>query len=142
VAPQLRRNPLDGAGNLQIEPTSLMLRFSPLLVLMLVWGCGAGWHRPRAELPAPLPARQQVQIWRNGVALQWHAVRLTADSVSGISFLQPVQCDSCRVSVPRATVDSLRLGNPVAGFWKTMGLVTAIIFTPAIIYCWKGCSST
>jgi hypothetical protein len=113
-----------------------------LFVLTLVWGCGAGWHRPQSVLPASLPPRQQVQVWRNGTALQWHAVRLTADSISGIPFLQPVQCDSCRTSLPRATVDSLRVGNPVAGFWKTVGLVTGFIFAGALIYCWEGCSST
>lgn len=115
-------------------------RFAIGLVSVFVWACGAGWHRPRSELPAILPPRQQVQVWQHGSALQWHAVRLTADSVSGVSFIKPVECDSCRVRLPRATVDSLRLGNPVAGFWKTIALVTAILVTPVIIYCWNGCS--
>ena len=119
-----------------------MPRCISLLIAILGWGCGAGWHRPRSQLPATLPPRQQVQIWRNGAPLRWHAVRITADSVSGISFLRPVQCDSCRVAVPRAGVDSLRLGNPVAGFWKSVGLVVGTLFTFSLIYCWEGCSST
>ena len=140
-APQLKRDPLDGARKVDVHPKTREERFFPLVVLALVWGCGAGWHRPRSALPATLAPRQQVQVWQDGAALQWHAVRLTAESVSGIPFLQPVECDSCRIAVARVTVDSSRLGNPVASFWKTMGLVTAIVFTPVIIYCWKGCSS-
>ena len=86
-----------------------------------------------------LPPRQQVQVWQHGTALQWHAVQLTVDSVSGIPFVKPVECDSCRIRLPRANVDSLRLGNPVAGFWKTMALAAAILITPLIILCWNGC---
>ena len=117
-------------------------RWSAALVTLGVgWACSAGWHRPQSELPAILPARQQVQVWQHGTSLQWHAVRLTAESVSGVPFTKPVECDSCRVSLPRAGVDSLRLGNPVAGFCKTVALATALLATPLIIYCWEGCSA-
>src|SRR5258708_22325130 len=89
----------------------------------LACGCGAGWHQ-RARVPlGALPARKQVQVWQGGTALRWHAVRVGADSVSGIPFQRPVACDSCRIALPRASVDSLRLGSPVAGFWKTVGLI-------------------
>ena len=70
-----------------------------------------------------LGARQQVQVWQQGTALRWHAVIVAPDSVSGIPFLQPIDCDSCRVTVAREAVDSIRLGNPVAGFWQSVGLV-------------------
>ena len=42
--------------------------------------------------------------------------------MSGIPFLKPVDCDSCRVKVERAEIDSLRIGDPVAGFWTTAAL--------------------
>lgn len=83
-----------------------------------------------------LSPRQQVQVWLHGTALQWHAVRLTADSISGVPFLQPVECDSCRTRIARAEVDSLRLGNPVGGFWRKVGLASAIVFIPSLIYVW------
>ncbi|HEX4574435.1 MAG TPA: hypothetical protein VH158_04840 [Gemmatimonadales bacterium] len=94
--------------------------------LVLTLACGAGWHQVRGLAPGPLPARQQVEVWRKGSANRWHAVTLTADAVTGIPFLQPLGCDSCRTSVPRSEVDSIRLGNPVAGLWKTVGLILAI----------------
>ena len=104
-------------------------------------GCGAGWHQPAAVAPDGIPARQQVQVWHNGSVLQWHAVRITPDSVSGVPYFRPVDCDSCRRRVPRAAVDSIRLGNPVAGFWKSVGLVVGTLAAFGVIYCWEGCTS-
>ena len=97
--------------------------YPTLLLVLATSACGAGWHRPARLPPGPLPPRQQVQVWRRGDVMRWHAVHLATDSVSGVPFLRPVDCDSCRVALPRAGVDSIRLGNPVAGFWKTIGLV-------------------
>ena len=88
--------------------------------------CGAGWHRPAQLEPGALAPRQQVEVWSGGSARRWHAVRVEADSVSGIPYLRRIDCDSCRVALPRAAVDSVRLGNPVAGFWKTFGLVLGV----------------
>jgi hypothetical protein len=106
---------------------------------LLVAACGAGWHQPAPVPLGALPARQQVQVWRAGNPVRWHAVRISADSVSGIPFLQPVTCDTCRTQVPRASVDSLRLGNPVAGFWKTIGLISGAFVVAGVIYCSRGC---
>ena len=92
----------------------------------LAAGCGAGWHRSPSPPVGPLPARQQVEVWRRGSALRWHAVVVGADSVSGVPFILPVTCDSCRVQLPRTEVDSLRLGNPVGGFWRSVGLVLGL----------------
>ena len=70
-----------------------------------------------------MPSRQQVQVWAGGQASQWHAVTVTNDSISGVPFTTSPTCRACRVGIARTAVDSLRLGNPVAGFWKTIGLV-------------------
>ena len=102
----------------------------PLLALGLACsnlaGCGAGWRslgRVASLGPGELPPRQQVQIWSRGRASHWHGVVVTADAVSGIPYVRPLSCDSCRLAVPRTEVDSLRLGSPAAGFWKSVGLV-------------------
>jgi hypothetical protein len=49
-------------------------------------------------------------------------VVLTGDSIAGIPFLQPLDCDSCRVTLPVSAVDSLRTGDPEGGFWATAAL--------------------
>ncbi|MCX6069867.1 MAG: hypothetical protein NTU91_03260 [Chloroflexi bacterium] len=95
----------------------------PALAIGLA-GCGAGWHRTQPSL-GPLPVRQQVQVWHGGLVERWHAVMLSPDSVSGVPFLRPANCDSCRLAVSRADVDSVRAGHPVLGYWKTAALVVA-----------------
>jgi hypothetical protein len=80
-----------------------------------------------------LSPRQQVQVWSGDRAQQWHAVVVTNDSVSGIPFVRPVSCDSCRLALPRAAVDSLRLGSPSTGFWKSVGLVASGVVVALVV---------
>jgi hypothetical protein len=93
------------------------------MILALTIGCGAGWQQPTALSPGPLPSRQQVQVWSGGHVRQWQAVKVTEDSISGVHFTESPDCRGCRAGIARTAVDSVRLGSPVAGFWKTMGLV-------------------
>jgi hypothetical protein len=108
-------------------------------MLLLSTGCGAGWHQPAALLPGPLPARQQVQVWSSGHPRQWHAVAVAADSISGVPYTEPPACEACREGIARAAVDSVRLGNPVAGFWQTFGLVLGAAATLMAITCKGSC---
>lgn len=101
---------------------------------LLQAGCGAGW-RAKPVQPGPLPARQQAQVWRDGRAYRWHSVVVTGDSVTGIPFTQSPQCDTCRVALPRASIDSMRLGNPTAGFWKSVGLGLGVAVVGALVIC-------
>jgi hypothetical protein len=105
-------------------PRYLHPRKLALIALTLAQvGCGAGWRRVTETEPRTLPARQQVQVWQDGHALQLHAVAFGIDSVSGVPYLQPSDCDSCRVSIGASEVDSVRVGNPPAGFWRSFALV-------------------
>lgn len=109
-----------------------------LAALLPQAACGAGWHRIEPATPSNLPKRQQVQVWQGERKLQLHAVRLAGDSISGVPYVQSPDCDSCRVSLPRASVDSLKTGNPSGGFWKTTGLVLGGMLVLAAI----GCATT
>jgi len=106
-----------------------------ITLLLPQTGCGAGWHRITPPAPATLPPRQQVEVWHSGRVLRVHAVRLVNDSLSGVPFMQPADCDSCRVSLPRAEVDSLRTGNPTAGLWKTVGLSMVVLLGVVVVGC-------
>ena len=88
--------------------------------------CGAGWHRPAQLEPGPLSPRQQVEVWSGGTASRWHAVRIGPDSITGVPYVRPTGCDSCRIALPRNAVDSVRLGDPVAGFWKSVGVALGV----------------
>jgi hypothetical protein len=113
----------------------------PCRALALCWfalaqaGCGAGWRR-RAELTAgTVPRGQQVEVWHGGQAERLHAVIVTGDSVSGVPFLRPRGCDSCRVAFPRAGVDSLRLGHPERGFWKSVAVALGTLAVVGLVAC-------
>ena len=97
-------------------------------------GCGAGW-RTTPLAAGPLPPRQQAEVWTEGRALRWHALVVATDSISGVPFTSSPACDSCRVALPRGSVDSVRLGNPTAGFWKSVGLGMGISFAAALVIC-------
>jgi hypothetical protein len=79
--------------------------------------------------------RQQAQLWEGDRAHQVHAVVVGPDSVSAIPFVRPVECDSCRLIWPRSVVDSVRVGSPVAGFWKTVGLIVAAFMAVCAPWC-------
>lgn len=117
-----------------------MKRVGWIVIAVLNAACGAGWHQQNPAPSGALSPRQQVQVWQMGSAVRWHAVRVSADSVSGIPFIMPTTCDTCRIQLPRASVDSIRLGNPVAGFWKTIGLISGVFVLAGVIYCSQGCS--
>lgn len=67
--------------------------------------------------------------------MRWHALVVATDSISGVPFTRPPACDSCRVAVPRALVDSVRLGNPTAGFWKSVGLGMGLTLAAVVAIC-------
>jgi hypothetical protein len=64
---------------------------------------------------------------------RWHGVQVTTDSVSGIPYHVSLKCETCRVAVARGSVDSIRVGNPEAGFWKSVGLGAGIMGILAIL---------
>ncbi len=110
-----------------------------LLALPPLNGCGAGWRRVDCDAPpAGLPARQQVQVWSAGRATRWHAVRIASDTISGVPFIQPTSCDTCRASLPLAAVDSVRIGEPVDGLARSVALsvlIAVLIYGYTCLYC-------
>lgn len=82
---------------------------------MSVMGCTytyrSYWGRSGVDQPVPVRRDDPVWIWTSDGFTKWHAVVITRDSVSGIPFQSSVKCDSCRQSIPRSRVDSIRLGH-------------------------------
>jgi hypothetical protein len=102
--------------------------------LLLLGACSAGWHRIEPAIPSSLAQGQQVQVWQGTRRVQLHAVRVDQDSISGVPFQQRADCDSCRISLPSSSVDSLRAGNPTAAFLKSVGLTIGSWLTFALLY--------
>jgi hypothetical protein len=72
-----------------------------------------------------------------------HGLRLTADSISAVPFLQPATCDSCRIAWARTEVDSIRLGDPSGGFLASLLGALAILSAGLLVACGYGaCGSS
>src|SRR2546426_305611 len=87
-----------------------MMRCSRVAIVLLAAGCAGYWGRRPLDQPTPVKRASPVWIWTSGGVEKWHAVVITQDSVSGIPYQMPVRCDSCRRSIPRTRVDSMKLG--------------------------------
>ncbi len=54
-------------------------------------------------------------MWTAERTWRLHAVRFAGDSLTGVPFQQPTTCDTCRVALPLAAVDSMQTGGGSEG---------------------------
>ena len=94
-----------------------------LIMLALTASCSAEWRTIMPEHVARYGQRDQMEVWQHGESMRWHAVVVDSTNVSGIPFYQPPDCDSCRITVARSSVDSIRVGHPMNGFWESILLI-------------------
>jgi len=93
----------------------LIVRSSAVAGVLLTAGCSY-WGRRPLDQPTPVKESNPVWIWSRGAVQKWHAVVITQDLVSGIPFELPLECEhdvhhpNCRRGIPRAQVDSMKLG--------------------------------
>src|SRR5882762_6290822 len=105
----------------------LVVRCSCLVVLVaLAAGCPRYWGWRRVDQPTPLKPYADVRIWTGGKVQEWHGVVISDDSVSGIPYRTSLKCDSCRRSLPRTQVDSMKLGYVTVA--QTIGGVSILLF--------------
>jgi len=104
-----------------------------VLLAACVSGC-AGWTRVESLEPDSLPPGQDVQVWTGRKARVLHGVTIGQDSIRGIPFQLPLSCDTCRVAVPLAAVDSVRVGSEAQnGFLWVAGVGGVLLVIAAII---------
>jgi hypothetical protein len=106
-----------------------------LAVALLLSGCSAGWRRIPVEDHLAVPRQQQVQVWRGGQVLHLQGLIVVGDSVRGIPFPRPPGCDTCRVALARAEVDSVRVGDPVGALWQSALLAGGVLGGVYVIMC-------
>jgi hypothetical protein len=93
--------------------------------------CGPAWRRAELNPQPQLAPRQQVQVWiSDGRTRVLHALVIDSAHVRGVPFDLPAECDSCRISIPRREVDSLRLGSMTEGF---LGGLIGVGFALAVL---------
>ena len=105
----------------------IVLQALTVLGAILLAGC-AGWRRANLSTTAPIPPRQQVQVWQAGRSQLVHAVVVRGDTLYAVPFTQSPSCDSCGVAIPLNQVDSTRLGNlERAGFLAVFVPIVALV---------------
>jgi hypothetical protein len=96
-------------------------RWSWWLVLLLASGCASApsapsvhWLREDVHPKTVQGDRRldRAKIWSGDSVVQWRAVVVTRDSISGIPYNLPEPCDSCRRALAVSAVDSLDVGYP------------------------------
>lgn len=104
------------------------------VTLLLVAGCapsGTGWAVD--QVPTPLPAEERYEVLTRRGSYLLHAVTLDADSLRGVQWGKPADCQECRVAVPRSTVEMVRLAPDDSRqyliFLGTMAAIALIWFT-------------
>jgi len=83
-------------------------RFLLSLVSVLVAACTTWGHGPDV-LAQPIPERRPLEVWSAGRRYDVHGVRVVGDSVVMVPHWKSPACDSCRILLPRAAVDSVRV---------------------------------
>ena len=101
-------------------------RYSPLALVLLAVGCSSSLRSLPLDQPTPVKAHDFVWIWSGVTVYEWQAVVITQDSVSGIQYGMSLKCDSCRRSIPRAQVDSMKLEYKT-GDAKSVALTSLVI---------------
>jgi len=105
----------------------MTVRCSYVALLLIAGGCTpVGWHR--VDLTSRFRRREQVKVWSRGSVERWHAVVFSRDSLSGIPYKMPLDCDRCRHSIALTEVDSLRTATPL-GAWVLIAVgATAVVY--------------
>ena len=109
--------------------------FWPLLLLAAACSPEVRWLREDVHPVAVRDDRrlERARIWTRDSVVQWRAVLITQDSISGVPD-GPLSCDSCRVTLATSVVDSLQVGysttpNPKVDLPGDTSRLAPIMFT-------------
>ena len=111
---------------------AVLYRLLSIPPLAGIAGC-AGWSQIPRPAPTVLPEAKELQVWRSREAIVLRQVTIGADSVSGVRTDHWPRCDSCRVAVAQAEIDSFRLKPEVStnpfGSGMVLGLLAGALIT-------------
>lgn len=108
------------------------------ILLALAFGVTVGacsyWVRNPDALKGPVPDHRPVQIWVGSQAYDLHSVVVRGDSVHGNTNWSDFSCDSCTLTVPVASVDSIRTRKANVGVIILLSLAAAgaLVYVAAI----------
>jgi hypothetical protein len=113
---------------------SLLRLFPTGLLAIFIAGCAPSNALLTPPYPAALKPRQEVAVWMHDSVLHLHSVRIRSDTLSGVPILRPPECDSCRMAVPLASVDSLTRASTERG--AILAFAIPILTAFAVLLWW------
>lgn len=81
---------------------------SALLLIAWLPGC-VHWEPTTVAAQVAVPVNRELKIWSAGQSVQWRAVQVSHDSISGVPYGHPTSCTACRRALPLAAVDSTQM---------------------------------
>jgi hypothetical protein len=105
-------------------------RLSPILLLLL--NACVSWQAVSGVPLGDIPPRQEYRLTVRGHSYRLHALRVLADSVSGVPYLQPPSCDSCRITFAVADIERTQLQHE-AQIRLTLLLLAAAVGTAVVL---------
>src|SRR4051812_26081916 len=66
------------------------------------------WRADNNALNGSHSSRDQFEVWAQDKSRPVHGLRVNGDTVSGVPFTLPANCDSCRIRWLRSDIDSVR----------------------------------
>ena len=87
-----------------------MMRSAVLAFCLAAAGCSGYWGHRALDRPTPINPDDTESIWSGGEVMKWRVVVITQDSVSGLPPGMYLHCDTCRRSIARTRVDSMKVG--------------------------------
>jgi hypothetical protein len=115
------------------------VRWTRYLLVASACSLAACTHRLAAPYPATLPVDQRVEVWQGHSSTVLTHVTFDSLGVSGQNGPWRPDCGTCRVTIPLAQTDSVRLVNNDAA-WAFVGTV-ALVSAFLLNHCWSatGC---
>ena len=89
-----------------------------MLLLLALAACSANWQPVTLVQPSPLDSHTVLEFQAKNQLVRLHGVEFKRDSVSGIPWLEHLNCDTCRVRYAFSDISQARTGNPGGGAWS------------------------
>jgi hypothetical protein len=79
-----------------------------LSLALLLSGCTPRLIPVQPPVASAAPPRQVFRIYAGAAVAELHGVQWTADSVRGVPYFRPLACDTCRITLARTAIDSVK----------------------------------
>ena len=95
--------------------------------------CTAWTPKPTSSLLETHDPRERLQLWVQGRPHLLHGIRATRDSITGVPYFQPPECESCRVHFALSAVDSVRVQHVDRVMGRNVMLVTLLAISVFVV---------